>query len=724
MKDTDLRAVVMAGGRGTRLRPLTDRIPKPLSPIGDESAVSVILDMLSRSGVRRAALTLMYKGEAIEKELGAVSHGISLSYIKETKPLGTAGSVKGAADFLSGCGDFIVASGDAVCDFELSDALACHREKGALATLLLARVEDPGEYGTVRGNFDKNGRGEITAFIEKPCAAQAYSDLVNTGIYVLSEKILDLIPAGTPFDFARDLFPTLIGKGLYGYTADGYWCDIGDIKAYRRCLFDAAAGKIKTAARCRADGDGNIIGKDCSIAASAKISNSILHAGVKVGENSRVSDSILCENSLVEEDAIVEAGAVIGAGSVVCANSRVTGAKLAEGSIVTVGSRIEEKGGASLGFHRARVTGLDKNDVPFLAAALLEETKDKKAGIMWQGERPAAADAFQNVLGECAALLGEGQIELASFAAKKFDLAFAAFIKNEEEISFFGSDGLPVSHRFERSVISNYKKCEPKKADSLPCDMTQALRGAYLDELMGCVGAGESLSGVYVSLSENAEASPLSHAFGRLGASPREPGGEGYHVELRENGCVGTLYDYRNGECTLCGPSHIAALLILHTARPGERVALPFYAPKILDLIAETVGASTERYPENDSDERGTATEIKFILRDSAAALISLLYLIKLQNSTLKEECRKLPEFAFVKKVMNTKERDPSSLMRSLMEGDFSAGDGIRLEYPTGSLCFIPYKENEVIIACDAKDKDDADEVVEKFSERYGLYEK
>ena len=721
--DKKLHALVMAGGFGTRLRPLTDRIPKPLAPIGDESAVEVVLNMLKGAGVSDAVLTLMYKGDMIEKALGEKYNGISLSYIYEKEALGTAGSVKNAADFLRGCENFIVASGDAVCDFDLSGAIEYHREKKALVTIVLTKKEDAREYGIVLGGFDINGRGEITSFIEKPPYAMTYSDLVNTGIYIMSERILELIPENQKYDFARDLFPRLIGKGLFGYLSDGYWCDIGDVAAYKRCLYDAAAGRINTAKKCRISGKGNIVSGGCRIAENARVSNSILHAGVTICESSEISDSILCENALVEENSRICANSVIGAGSVICAGSYISGAKLAEGSIAVPSSKIIEESERPLPLCRGKIEGIDKNDIPYLAAAILHVIGNGSVGIMWKDTKPHTADALLNVLGEHAVILGEGHFELAAFSARELELSFVIFIQKEGHLTFLNRAGLLVSREYERKMISNFKNHDPKKADTLPSDLSESLLSAYLCEL--CESADNtSLSNICISFSDSARTHPLSHALRRLGASPRKENEEGYHVEFSESGSVRALYECKSGAYYAIGSAHIAALLILHKAQFGERIPLPFDAPKILDTITQSVGAVPYRYTENDASESSVPDKISSYISDSSMALISLLCHLKESGASLEDECKKLPEFVFVKSRAQTSDRFSDALMRDMIKDGAKTGDGVRIEYPHGSFSFTPSGKNEAVITCDAESESDVMEIISDVSKKYSVQEK
>lgn len=238
-----MKAVIMAGGEGRRLRPVTGETPKPLAPLLGRPVMEHILRLLARQGFTEICAAVKYRAEEIMDRFGDGSAlGVSLSYRVEKEALGTAGGVKNCADF-TGDEDFLVISGDAACDFDLGALGRAHREAGAAATLALYRSPEPLAYGlTVT-----DGEGLVRAFVEKPGWTRVVTDLVNTGIYVLSPRAMALVPQGKPFDFARDLFPLLLRRGekLLGVAMEGYWCDIGSPLAYYRCCADALEGRLK-----------------------------------------------------------------------------------------------------------------------------------------------------------------------------------------------------------------------------------------------------------------------------------------------------------------------------------------------------------------------------------------------------------------------------------------------------------------------------------------------
>ena len=229
MSTRGMQAVVMAGGEGSRLRPLTSNLPKPMLPVANRPLMEHIVELLRKHGFTNIVVTVQFLSSMIRNYFGdGQDIGVSVSYSAEDIPLGTAGSVLNAGPLLSG--PFLVISGDALTDLDLSDVVRFHRDRGAAATLVLKRMHDPLEFGIVMTAED----GRIDRFLEKPTWGQVFSDTVNTGIYVLEPEVLDLIPVGQPYDFSSELFPGMLDKGLplYGYVLDGYWTDVGTTDAY------------------------------------------------------------------------------------------------------------------------------------------------------------------------------------------------------------------------------------------------------------------------------------------------------------------------------------------------------------------------------------------------------------------------------------------------------------------------------------------------------------
>ncbi|MCX7838583.1 MAG: mannose-1-phosphate guanyltransferase [Anaerolineae bacterium] len=277
-----MKAVVMAGGEGSRLRPLTLNRPKPMVPIANRRVMGHILELLRRHNFSEVVATLQYRADDIQNYFGDGSQfGIPINYSVEPHPLGTAGSVKYAEKYLARDEPFLVISGDALTDFNLTEIVAFHKRVGAAVTITLYRVPNPLEYGVII--VDNEGR--ITRFLEKPSWGEVISDTVNTGIYVISPEILDEIESDVPFDFSKDLFPRLMRKGapLYGYIAEGYWCDVGNLAEYMRATADLLWGKVNVGEIAPKIGKDIYAQEDVEIAPDAQLFGPIfLGRGVKI----------------------------------------------------------------------------------------------------------------------------------------------------------------------------------------------------------------------------------------------------------------------------------------------------------------------------------------------------------------------------------------------------------------------------------------------------------
>lgn len=331
-----MKAVIMAGGEGSRLRPLTCDLPKPLVKLCGKPISKYILDLLNDNDCTDAVFTLHYLGKQIEDYFeGEKYKNINLSFSYETQMLGTAGCVKNALKNFKFDDDILIISGDAMCDFDLKAALSFHKKSNADATIIAKHVDDPREYGLI---IEKNGT--VTGFCEKPSFSGCVTDLANTGIYVISKRVLDIIPDNTKWDFAQNVFPQMLESGmkLVTHIENGYWCDIGDLTTYKSCQNDMLDKKVncsfvssslegaKTpyyAGKNITVGENTNISAHCiindnvTIGKNCKLNNSIVLSGAFIGDNVTLNYAIVCENAVVESNCSVFENAVIGAESIV-----------------------------------------------------------------------------------------------------------------------------------------------------------------------------------------------------------------------------------------------------------------------------------------------------------------------------------------------------------------------------------------------------------------------
>ena len=317
----------MAGGEGTRLRPLTSNQPKPMVPIVGKPCMEHILELLREHGFEDVIVTVAFLPQAIRSYFGTgETLGLDIEYSVEESPLGTAGSVRLASGRLDDT--FLVISGDALCDVDLTSLVQTHREKGAAVTIGLKSVDNPLEFGIVV--TDEEGR--VERFLEKPSWGQVFSDTINTGIYVLEPEVLRHIPTDRPYDFSKELFPLLLemGRPIYGHVCDGYWQDIGNLDQFRQANFDALDERVRLnieGIRLRGNiwvGEGvdiedleriegpAFIGNYCRISPDASVgTHTVLGPSVTLREGARIERSVVDASSYIGRSAVIE-GAVVG----------------------------------------------------------------------------------------------------------------------------------------------------------------------------------------------------------------------------------------------------------------------------------------------------------------------------------------------------------------------------------------------------------------------------
>ncbi len=330
----------MAGGEGTRLRPLTSNQPKPMLPMVNIPMMEHVVNLLRQHGFEDIVVTVAFMANSIRTYFGDGSEfGVRMVYATESTPLGTAGSVRNARDELGE--RFLVISGDVLTDTDISSLVAFHDDHGGLATLALKAVENPLEFGIVITRED----GSIERFLEKPTWGQVFSDTINTGIYVLEPEIFDFIPEGQPVDFSGESFPAALeaGKGLFGYVADGYWEDVGTLEAYLKAHQDILDRKVAVDINGFQLRPGVWLGKGAEIDPSVDVEgpavigdNCVIGPGVRLGEycslgrNVRIGDNAIIQRSVVHDNTYLGSGV------------RIDGSVLGRGSDLREGVRCEE----------------------------------------------------------------------------------------------------------------------------------------------------------------------------------------------------------------------------------------------------------------------------------------------------------------------------------------------------------------------------------------------
>jgi mannose-1-phosphate guanylyltransferase len=336
-----VQALVLAGGEGTRLRPLTLTTPKPVMPFAGRPFMTFMLDWLGRHGVDDVILSCGFMSDAVERVLGDIHAGIRLRYVHEEQPLGTAGPLRLALDTGALQDErLFVLNGDVLTDMDLTAEREQHEGTGARATLCLIAVDDTASYGVV----PTAEGGEVEQFLEKS-PGPAPTNRINAGAYLLERDVIEQIPAGRPASIEREIFPELVGNGLYGYLAAGYWKDIGTPRRYLEGTWDLLAGVIDSTLPERDEtgsliyeggltsgahiGPQAVVGHHCSVGSDSSVERAVLHDRVAVGADCSLRECIVAKGARIGDGAEVCPGAVIGkdarvgAGAVVDEDARV-----------------------------------------------------------------------------------------------------------------------------------------------------------------------------------------------------------------------------------------------------------------------------------------------------------------------------------------------------------------------------------------------------------------
>lgn len=753
-----MKAVIMCGGEGSRLRPLTCDIPKPMARLCGVPTVKYILDLLKSQGIDEAVLTLKYLPEKITEWFEENPYdGIKLHFIKEEIPLGTAGSVKNAEKII-GDGDFTVISGDALCDFDLTQLIEFHRKNRAYATVALHEEKDPRDYGVAVIKDD----GRIERFIEKPDWSEAISDKANSGVYVFNSAIFKLIPENTFFDFAQDLFPIMLNKNypIFGCVLSGYWCDIGDIGTYLSCNRDILSGKVKAAAakinRPAGNytvrepvfigenvtiGDGAVIGEGTvieagsHIGAGASIKGSVVLGGAYIGENADLRGALICSGASVGKAARVFEGAVIGSRTVIGEETEVANnVRIWPEKNIGSGIRLTENikwGNARLGiFDDDGVCGEGCVDVtPELCVSIgraLVSAVGKNISIADDGKvasmiyKKSLISGIQTAGGQAFDLSDTWKTLLGwSTAFLKLDAGvYVHSDKSEVMLSVFGSDGLPLSTKLRRKAERIIYSGELSVCDGTLFKEPVAMQGMsiiYKNWLMSAFPA--ELKGMKFAV--NTKRADIRNTAVTLFESM---GAEVY----KENPQFIISYTGEHLEGITESGKNISAermKVVLSTIEMinGYDVAVSFDAPNMTEYLAKKFRKRVYRYNDSTEDERIRNLALcQPQFRDSIAGILRIVSYMCRNSVTLDEINDEIPEFAVVKRDLPYIGRI-GKLMESLSEernGCFVCG-GVSITENNGVIFARPFRRGGGIrIYAEAVNNEIANELCDGFERR------
>ena len=737
-----MQTVIMAGGEGKRLRPLTCSLPKPLLPLLEKPIIEYILDLLTEHSISSAVITTGYLGEKIKRHFPSGKYkGIALEFSHEDLPLGTAGSVKKAVGDKRE--DTLVISGDALCDFDLSKAVNFHRKRRSAVTIIGKRVEDPREYGLI----ETDGSGRVLGFLEKPDYSKVSSDLANTGVYILSPKALSLIPKSGQPDFGRDIFPFLLKEGeeISVYEDEGYWCDIGSVKTYISCQHDILKGKVKCARGRELDCDNNLI--KTPIPSGVKIlppvyigENVVFGRGVTID-----SGSVISSRSKILSGAKIKGG-IVGEGAFLGERSSVSGSVISNGAILKRAASIYEEGAVG----EKAVIGESAVVLPFIKIWPYKQVEDMtvqkenvKDGIVRRelfDDDGILGDTSQEITPEFLAIIGKSvgsikriarvfigydegdaskafalslisgvlsvgknvfcceQISKAEFLweiqKRKPDIGVYIFARRKTKIEFYHSDSLPISRETERRIEDGVLRNEYMGVSFNEFGSLNILKrdNGYYESLLKL--SPEGLSGQKAKITSiGALEEKLREALKTLSAAEG-----GISFQLSSGGTKASAYSEETGYIPY---EKLVAICCLDLFSKGEDAALPERMPRAIDELALVYDRRVLRYADlsvcsRDSEARSQASAQPF-LRDGAKLIIAILSFFKRTGLDLKSALRLIPSFSVEVKTVKIPETVGAALSKFSGEEKRQTAEGICFSRENGTVFLKPMKKGREI---------------------------
>ena len=744
-----MKAIIMAGGEGSRLRPLTCNLPKPMAPLCCKPTLEYILDLLHLHDCTEAAVTVRYLHKQISDHFEESRYkDIALNFVEETAVLGTAGSVKSAVS-ANVSKPILIISGDALCDIDLTAAMHHHKTKKADVTIIATEVRDPREYGLI--NFDDEKR--VVGFVEKPGWELAFSNYANTGIYIINPDILAEIPADIEYDFAKDLFPKLLAgnKHLSVYESDGYWCDIGDLDSYRTCQADILNGKVKTHllkddnSKARGKifledsmptgdfkiippvfiganvtighasiiGPNAIIGDRATIGAFAKIQNSCVFEDTYIGDNSALNGAIVSSGASVKQSSQVFEGAAIGSGAIIGANAQIlANVRIWPNKHIADNMRVIDN--IKDGFNRPDI--FDDNGIcgeigaditpefcARLGAALGSSKLGEKVAIAYQNGRVSSAimqTISAGALSTGAAVWDFGKVTYAQacYYTAISGINLAVYVTNGPQISIklIGRGGMPIARSLERDIESRlirgeFSRCNWNSYKPVS-DMT-GLDLLYKQELYRQQQSGlQGVSIVPQAASAEGEKIFLDTCL-KLGINTSK----GAVFTLSEDGTKLTIKDESAGFISADKVFAIACLIELEA---GYDLVVEQNSPLIIDTIAKLHKRKVIRYlscpcDKNSEDIRLLANK-RFHLRDGLMQAIYILNYIKVHSLSVSDLLAKLPKYN-VSETYFTIKATPGDILSRFASVVPVNRSGVLLRKKSGTVSLIPTKRGDAI---------------------------
>ena len=729
----------MAGGEGSRLRPLTCDTPKPMTRLCAKPMLEYILDLLSENSFNSANITLGYLPDVIIEHFDEEYYnGIKLNFFTEDKPLGTAGSVKNASADINDT--FLVISGDCLCDFDLRKAVEHHKKSGAKITILAKEVDDPREYGLI-DVLD----GYVANFIEKPSWNRVSTNIANTGIYIIEPEILTLIPDGCSFDFANDLFPAVMSRGMKisVYLPKGYWCDIGDLKTFLKSQEDILNGNVFTDLDFTSDevrflgdkpkgnyeikppcligsrvkiGDNTVIGPNCVIedgaiiGSNCKIKSSLIHEKAIIGDGTHINDSIICTGANIEPKCSLYEGATVGAKCHIGKNSQIY-SEVCIWPEKTVGENSIIYENLKFGnpktelFDDYGISGDAGTDISPEFCARLGAAIGSLKGVTKIGigcEHGNASKTFKAALsagiistGAQVWDFGELLFSQMGFASVFCGLPLCVYVTDGPNIKIrlINDAGLETGRKTEREIINSVKRGEFIRCNwsaYKDCADLSGIKLLYQQEIYKI--APHTLRGFAITPEcNNFEGRSLMvDIFSKLGCKLNK----GPIFRLSDDGTALSI-TLENGRTF--SPEQISLASCLCHFKKGKDVYIPSNFAGIIDEFATNYGCNAHRFSNDNSDISKGDIRDNYKFRDGLQTAVFLMSYCAENDMTLDKLLYEVPEFHTVKReiIINSA---PSEIMKRLKSVySFSKDNRISFDNNGGYIRIQPDKKGRLI---------------------------
>lgn len=724
-----MQAIILAGGEGTRLRPLTNTIPKPMLPIMNQPMLSYTIEWLKRYGITEIGITLHYRPEAIYEYFGDGSRfGVHITYFTEKEPLGTAGSVKLAESFLDET--FFVVSGDAITDINLSDALKFHQQKRSDATLVVNSSENPPEFGSVIAASD----GSVLHFMEKPDWDEVCTDMVNTGIYIFEKSIFSAIPSNRFYDFSRDVFPGLLrhGKRVFACHLEGYWRDVGNISAYQRCHKDIFDRKISLGINEEILESGILLGSNCKIDSSALLSPyCVLGDNVVIAEGTSIKDCIIWSNAKIEKNARLYQ-------TVVCSGRSVAPTHL----------QSSEK------LSHNKISGIMHSDITAEFAVRLSSAF---ASVLGKGSKIVLSfPDYPNYMGLKFAMLsgliysgakvynlcGVNERGAAKYAVRHLHADGALIISVEKEqalIELLGANSAPASKTILRSVRYAMDSGVTAK---IPPDETLApvnvkdISDYYLKDVLSYTHYKRLNFTVGICSNSQALRDTLKRLGSMLGIVFLFTNEPSHLPELTQSHNLDFALEISDdGQCRLTDDTGRSlsndqywglVTLITLSAVHGSGVYVPTEASEIVNIVARSLGGSVIRVNRRELEsqlltQNTPVSHLQYALCfDAIRAAVRICEFLYLNNCTLSEVLRLMPVMHKISRSIECPSAQKGQVMRQLIETSDSAeietNGGVFVRSGSSRIYIAPdEKEEKIHIIAESKNADYALEAADDF---------